>query len=105
MPAIPQSRRTFSLQQAASAAPSLAALQDRIRASMHNLEQVRHLIPEPLHGQVRAGPIAEGEWCLLVSSASASTKLRQMLPALQRELTQNGSQVTSIRLKIQTSKP
>jgi hypothetical protein len=104
MPAIPRSRHTFSLEQAADAAPSLAALQRRIQASLVCLNQVMYLIPEPLQRQIQAGPIEDGEWCLLVGSAAASTKLRQMLPALQRELTQNGSQVTSIRLKIQASK-
>ena len=95
------SRHTFSLEQAVGAAPSLAALQERIRASALCLNQVRHLIPASLQRQVQAGPIEDGEWCLLVGSAAASTKLRQMLPALQQELTQNGAQVTSIRLKIQ----
>lgn len=95
------SRNMFSLEQAVGAAPSLAALQERILASSHCLNQVRHLIPAPLQRQVQAGPIDNGEWCLLVGSAAASTKLRQLLPALQQELTQNGAQVTSIRLKIQ----
>jgi hypothetical protein len=96
------SRHTFSLEQAAGAAPSLAALRERIRTSSHCLNQVRHLIPATLQRQVQAGPIEDGEWCLLVGSAAASTKLRQLLPALQQELKQNGAQVTSIRLKIQT---
>ncbi len=95
------SRNMFSLEQAVGAAPSLAALQERIQASSQCLNQVRHLIPAPLQRQVQAGPIDGGEWCLLVGSAAASTKLRQLLPALQQELTQNGAQVTSIRLKIQ----
>ncbi|MBT9554049.1 MAG: DUF721 domain-containing protein [Hydrogenophaga sp.] len=102
MTAYSPSRNTFSLEQAVGAAPSLAALQERIRASTHCLNQVRHLIPVPLQRQVQAGPIEDGEWCLLVGSGAASTKLRQLLPALQQELTQNGAQVTSIRLKIQT---
>jgi hypothetical protein len=103
MTATSQSRNTYSLEQAVGAAPTLAALQERIRASSSCLDQVRHLIPESLQRQIQAGPINEGEWCLLVSGAAASTKLRHMLPVLQRELTQNGAQVTSIRLKIQTS--
>ncbi|OOG89299.1 hypothetical protein B0E41_00675 [Hydrogenophaga sp. A37] len=101
MTAYRPSRNTFSLEQAAGAAPSLAALQERIRASSDCLNQVRHLIPAPLQRQIQAGPMDDGEWCLLVTSAAASTKLRQLLPVLQRQLTQNGAQVTSIRLKIQ----
>jgi hypothetical protein len=41
------------------------------------------------------------EWCILVNSAAASTKLRQLLPAMQQVLTQNGVQVSAIRIKVQ----
>jgi hypothetical protein len=92
----------FSLEQAVGAAPTLAALQARIRASSACLDAVRHLIPASLHKQVKAGPLTDGEWCLLVSSSSASTKLRQLLPAIQKQLDEHGGQVTSVRLKIQT---
>ena len=102
MSTAPRSHKVFSLEQAAGAAPTLAALQERIRASSECLEFVRHLIPATLHKQVQAGPLNEGEWCLLVSSASASTKLRQLLPTIQKQLAERGSQVTSVRLKIQT---
>jgi Dna[CI] antecedent, DciA len=105
MTALPPSRHTFSLQQAVGAAPTLAALQERIRVSRSCLDQIQHLIPKPLAQHIQAGPIDEGEWCLLVSSAAASTKLRHMLPTLQRELTLKGAPITSIRLKIQTFKP
>ncbi len=95
-------RHVFSLEQAVGAAPTLALLQERIRASRECLEQVKHLIPSPLHGQVQPGPLENGEWCLLVGSAAASTKLRQLLPCMQQRLVQNGTQVNSIRVKIQT---
>jgi hypothetical protein len=98
----PRNRNVFSLEQAVGAAPTLAALQERIRASSECLDLVSHLIPATLHKQVKAGPLNDGEWCLLVSSASASTKLRQLLPAIQKQLGEHGRQVTSVRLKIQT---
>lgn len=91
----------FSLEQAADAAPSLAALQERIRESQRCMEQVEHLIPAAMRRQVRAGPIQDAEWCLLVGSTAASTKLRQLLPALQQALTQKGLQVSAIRIKVQ----
>ena len=93
----------FSLEQAADAAPSLAALQERIRKSQRCMEQVQHLIPVAMRRQVKAGPILDTEWCLLVGSASTSTKLRQLLPALQQALTQSGLQVSAIRIKIQAA--
>lgn len=95
-------RHVFSLEQAVGAAPTLALLQERIRASQACLEQVRALIPTPLHAQVQPGPLEDGEWCLFVSSAAASTKLRQLLPSIQQRLVRNGMQVNAIRLKIQT---
>lgn len=95
----------FSLEQAASAAPTLAALRERIRESQWCLEQIRHLIPVALRRQVQAGPIHETEWCLLVNSAAASTKLRQLLPTLQLVLTQQGARISEIRIKVQTPRP
>jgi hypothetical protein len=95
-------RRVFSLEQAVGEAPTLALLQERIRASRSCLEAVTALIPVSLRSQVQPGPLENGEWCLLVSSAAASTKLRQLLPSMRQRLGQNGMEITSIRLKIQT---
>jgi hypothetical protein len=91
----------LSLEQAVDAAPSLAALQQRIRDSQRNLELVKHLFPASLRPHVKAGPIQDDEWCLLVTNAAASTKLRQLIPALQQLLAQNGAQVSAIRIKVQ----
>ena len=96
--------RVFSLEQAVGAEPTLAMLQKRIRASHECLRMVEHLIPVSLLTQVVAGPLNDGEWCILVSSASASTKLRHLLPVLQKHLTDQGAQVTAVRLKIQTTR-
>jgi hypothetical protein len=92
----------FSLEQAASAAPTLAALREQNRESQWGLEQIQHLIPAALRRQVQAGPIHETEWCMLVSSAAASTKLRQLLPILPQPLTHQGARISNIRLKVQT---
>ncbi len=92
----------LSLEQALGAAPALSVLRERIRESRWCLDQVQHLIPATLRPHVRPGPLQEQEWCLLVASAAASTKLRQLLPALQRTLTERGAQVNAIRVKIQT---
>lgn len=97
-----RNNRVFSLEQAVSAEPTLAMLQERVRASRECLTLVKHLIPIALQKQVLAGPLNDGEWCLLVTSTSASTKLRQLLPTIQKHLAEQGAQVTSVRLKIQT---
>ena len=91
----------YSLEQAAGAAPHLAVLTQRIRVSQGYLADIQHLIPVALRRQIKAGPLDEGTWCLLVSNAAVSTKLRQLLPTLQASLTQKGAQVTSIRIKVQ----
>lgn len=93
----------FSLEQAAGAAPSLAALQERIRESQRCMERVQHLIPATMRRHVKAGPIEDTEWCLLVGNAAASTKLRQLLPALLQALAQGGVQVSAIRIKVQAT--
>jgi hypothetical protein len=97
-----RSSTMLSLEQAVGAAPTLSALRERIRESRWCLDQVQHLIPQNLLPQVSPGPLQDQEWCLLVTSGSASTKLRQLLPLLQRTLTQRGAQVNAIRIKVQT---
>ena len=94
-------RTLYSLEQAVGAAPSLALLQERIRESQSCMDQIRHLIPAAMRQHVVAGPLHDREWCLLVASAAASTKLRQLLPAIQQTLTSGGAQVNAIRIKVQ----
>lgn len=93
----------LSLEQAFGSAPSLAALQQRIRDSQRYLEWIQPSLPPGLRKQVTAGPIQDAEWCLLVSNASVSTKLRQLLPMLLTVLSENGAQVNAIRIKVQVS--
>lgn len=97
-----RSPSVFSLQEAVGAAPSLAQLRARAEASQRCLDHIRPLLPAALRQQVAAGPLNEGEWCLLVTSSAAAAKLRQLLPALRDKLHENGSQVSSIRIKVQT---
>lgn len=91
----------LSLEQALGAAPSLAALQERIRKSQRCMEYVKHLIPLNLSQHVQPGPIEDKQWCLMVGSASASTKLRQLVPVLIQVLNQKGMGIESIRIKVQ----
>ena len=97
----PRPPAMLSLEQAVDAAPSLAALQQRIRDSQQYLALVSRVIPPHLRPHVVSGPVQDTEWCLLVSNAAVSTKLRQLIPALQQVLTQNGAQVSAIRIKVQ----
>ncbi|MBD3892442.1 DciA family protein [Hydrogenophaga sp.] len=98
-------RSTFSLEQASEAAPALAALRQRVQESQRLLRLVQHLIPAALRPAVQAGPLLGSDWCLLVGSASASTKLRHLLPTLQAALRADGSPVQHIRIKVLLPKP
>lgn len=94
----------FSLVQAVEAAPTLAALQERVRESQRCLKRIEQLIPATLRRQVKAGPIHDQEWCLLVGHTAAATKLRQLVPLFLQALAQEeGLQVTAIRIKVQTT--
>lgn len=97
-------RSTLSLVEAVESAPSLAALQQRIRISQACLQQIQPLIPTNLKPYLTAGPVEDQEWCLLVAHAAASTKLRQLAPAMLKIFARNGLPITSIRIKVQIAK-
>jgi hypothetical protein len=92
-----------TLLQAAEESPTLAHLAQLARDSGERLKAVELLIPAPLRSAVKAGPVDGPAWCLLVDSSAAAAKLRQVLPALQNRLRDRGWEVTSIRIKVQTS--
>ncbi len=93
--------QAIPLHQAAQESPTLARLVDRVRASNSRLEAIRPLLPAPLRASIQAGPIEEGQWCLLASSNAVAAKLRQFVPALQMHLESRGLPVTGIRIKVQ----
>lgn len=88
------------LQEAAQGAPTLARLAQLARESGERLKAVEQLIPPSLRSAVRPGPIDGTTWCLLVDSNAAAAKLRQILPALQSQLSSRGVEVTAIRLRV-----
>lgn len=96
----PKLQKQYSLEQAVLAAPSLANLQEQIRESQRCMDLIRHLLPETMRTHVSAGPIDDRGWCLLVRNPTASSKLRQLVPAIQRTLAQNGRQINEIRIKV-----
>ena len=98
-------RQAISLLQAAEASPSLSQLVERIEASSARLQAVRSLLPAALRAGVQAGPLEDGQWCLLVSSNAAAAKLRQLLPDLQQHLLAKGLAVSGIRIRVQARQP
>jgi len=94
-------RQALSLLQAAEESPNLSQLVERIQASSARLNAVRALLPAALRASVQAGPIEEGQWCLLVGSNAAAAKLRQLLPDLQQHLQTQSLPVSGIRIRVQ----
>ena len=94
----------FTLQQAAEGSPTMAGLMARARDAAERLRAVEGLIPPAMRPAVQAGP-AEGDvWCLLVRGSAAAAKLRQLSPLLVTRLRNQGWDVASIRIKVQTGR-
>jgi Dna[CI] antecedent, DciA len=78
----------------------LTGLLQRMQASKARLEALVPLFPPGLADGVRAGPLDDGAWILLVSHAAAAAKLRQMLPALEAALRDHGWPGPPIKIKV-----
>ena len=96
----PRLHRAISFSQAAENSPSLARLAGLVQESNNRFKAIESLIPEGLRPAVKAGPVDDTTWCLLISSNAAAAKVRQLLPLIQARLVDKGWKVTSIRLKI-----
>lgn len=100
--------QAISLQDAANASDTLLALSKRIALSKACFEAVSASIPAGLRGSLVAGPTEQvadvTEWCMLVPSSAAASKLRQMLPELLLRLQAANLDVKKIRIKVQQNK-
>jgi hypothetical protein len=99
----PTSPGTLPLGAALDQSQPLARLLQRLHESRARFAAVRELLPDTLRDQVRAGPLDEISWSLLVSNGAAASKLRQLVPALEAMLISQGWQPTSIRIKVQST--
>jgi hypothetical protein len=81
----------------------LARLHERLLDSTRRFEAIRPCLPAALAPHVRPGPVDETGWSLLAGSAAVAAKLRQLRPALEATLTEQGWQVSAIRIKVQSS--
>ena len=86
--------------QAMARSAPLSALVQRLRASQARLDAVLPLLPAAMHAHVKAGPIDETGWTLLVTNNAVSAKLRQLLPALEAHLRAQGWAGPPVRLKL-----
>jgi hypothetical protein len=99
----PTSPGTLALGAALDQSQPLARLLQRLQESRARFAAIRELLPDTLRDQVRAGPLDESGWSLLVSNGAAASKLRQLVPALEARLISEGWQVTSMRIKVQST--
>ena len=76
--------------QAVAQSEPLANLARRLQASNDRLRAIAPLLPPAMRAHVQAGPIDDEAWVLLAANQAVSAKLRQMLPALQARLLQQG---------------
>jgi hypothetical protein len=78
----------------------LVGLLARVRESQARLAVVTELLPVGLRGDVRAGPLDDTAWVLLVDHASGAAKLRQLLPNLEQALARSGRPGPPIKVKV-----
>ena len=78
----------------------LAQLTRRMQESQARLAAIAPLLPLPMRQQVKAGPIDEAGWTLLVGNNAVSAKLRQMVPALEAHLRSRGWDGPPVRVKL-----
>ena len=96
----PLPSHTHGIADALAHSEPLAQLARRMRESQARLVAITPLLPPALRAQVKAGPIDELGWTLLVSNSAVSAKLRQMVPALEAHLRTQGWDGPPVRVKM-----
>jgi hypothetical protein len=79
----------------------LTLLLQRLHESQARLASLRDRLPDALRDQVRAGPLDEAGWSLLVPNGATAAKLRHLLPELEAALRQQGWPALALRIRIQ----
>lgn len=95
-----RTHQAVSLQQAAQSSSELSSLLARARDAAERLRAVQPLIPPALRSHVRAGPVSDSHWCLLVSNAAAAARLRYLLPGMCAHLRSKGWDVQQLDVRV-----
>lgn len=82
----------------------MARLTGLAMESSARLKSIEPLIPASLRKAVRAGPIEDTVWCLILDNNAIAAKIRQLLPSLESHLRAKGWEVSAIRLKVQAQR-
>ena len=78
----------------------LARLALRLRDSNERFRAIEADLPPLLRPHVKPGPVDDAGWSLLVSSGAVAAKLRQLLPRIEKTLSDQGWVTTTIRVRI-----
>lgn len=97
-------RRTHAISafEATQGSPTLAKLTEISRDSENRLASIQALVPPALRSLLKAGPVDNNEWCLIIENNAAASKIRQLIPSLEAQLRVKGWPATSIRLKVRS---
>ena len=96
----PSPPQRTSVMDAIAQSDTLSGMLSLHQTSTAYLLALKGLLPPDLHAQVKAGPIDDTGWCLLVTHNAAAAKLRQWLPDIGAHLRSKGHQVQTIRIKV-----
>jgi hypothetical protein len=96
--------RSQTLEQVVDSAPSLAHFSAIARDTQNRLQAIAPLLPASLRALVQSGGVEDDTWCLLVPNSAVAAKLRQTLPALCAHLRIKGWNVTTIRVKVKSTR-
>jgi hypothetical protein len=99
----PVTPNALRIQDALDHSAPLARLQQLLRDSKERFQAVQPFIPAALAAHVKPGLVDEEGWSLLAANAAVAAKLRQLQPRLEQALRARGWQVTSIRVRVQSS--
>ena len=99
-PSAPLPSNTRGIADALTHSEPLALLTRRMHESQARLAAIAPLLPPTMRVQVKAGPIDEAGWTLLVGNSAVSAKLRQMVPALEAHLRNCGWDGPPLRVKL-----
>lgn len=99
-PSSPKSRSATPVMAAMAQSVTLSSLMQISQKSQACLNAIQSLLPLGLAGLVKAGPLDENGWCLLVPHNAAGAKLRQLVPALTAHLRSHNMAIDNIRVKV-----
>ncbi|WP_251971141.1 DciA family protein [Sphaerotilus microaerophilus] len=82
----------------------LLRLQQRLAAAHARMDAIRTFLPPGLAPFVKPGPVEDSGWTLFATGPAVAAKLRQMQPLLETALRQQGFEISSIKIRVQSTR-